>query len=128
MNLLLDTHAFIWLNNSPEKLSPPVRLRCEQGTDRFFFSLVSAWEMQIKQQLGKLHLQPIAAKIIEANLAENNIALLSITLDHIQYLNRLPLRHRDPFDRLLIAQAAIEGMTLVSADRVFEEYEIDVFW
>ncbi len=128
MKLLLDTHAFLWLNQAPEKLSPTIRDLCEQGNDAFYLSLVSAWEMQIKQQLGKLRIKPIERDLIETNLNDNNISLLPITLGHIQQLNRLPLHHRDPFDRLLIAQAQLEEMRLVSADTAFADYDVRLIW
>jgi PIN domain nuclease of toxin-antitoxin system len=128
MKLLLDTHAFIWMNAAPEKLSPRVRALCERGADAFFLSLVSAWEMQIKQQLGKLQLSPTAGRMIETNISANNIALLPITLAHVRQLDSLPLHHRDPFDRMLIAQAQLEDMALVSADGKFADYPLDVIW
>ncbi|KOR29022.1 twitching motility protein PilT [Achromatium sp. WMS1] len=128
MKLLLDTHAFIWLNHAPEKLSTTIREYCEQGTEQFFLSLVTPWEMQIKQQLGKLHIQPVVNQVIDVNIKENNITLLPITLAHIEQLNNLPMHHRDPFDRMLIAQAQVEKMTLVTIDKIFANYNIDIIW
>jgi PIN domain nuclease of toxin-antitoxin system len=128
MKLLLDTHAFIWLNSAPEKLSARIRDYCEQGNARFYLSLVSPWEMQIKRQLGKLKYQPITDRIVRANLDHNNIHLLPINLTHIEQLAELPMHHRDPFDRMLIAQARTEGMTLVSADQSFAAYKVPVLW
>jgi PIN domain nuclease of toxin-antitoxin system len=128
MKLLLDTHAFIWLNSDPDKLSPSVRNHCQQGTARFYLSLVSPWEMQIKRQLGKLKYEPITGRIVRANLDHNNIHLLPINLTHIEQLAESPTHHRDPFGRMLIAQARTEGMTLVSADQSFAAYEVPVLW
>ncbi|WPL11801.1 MULTISPECIES: type II toxin-antitoxin system VapC family toxin [Thiorhodovibrio] len=96
MKFLLDTHAFIWLNSSPEKLSARVRGHCEQGTARFYLSLVSPWEMQIKRQLGKLSYDPINDQLVRANLDRNNINLLPISLVHVEQLAQLPMHHRDP--------------------------------
>lgn len=106
MKLLLDTHAFIWLNSAPERLSTTVRDYCEQGTARVYLSLVTPWEMQIKRQLGKLKYDRIADRMVRANLDHNNIDLLPIKLAHIERLAQLPMHHRDPFDRMLIAQAS----------------------
>lgn len=128
MKLLIDTHVFLWLNSAPEKLSNTVRNLCEQGTDRFYLSLVTPWEMQIKRQLGKLIDTPVTDSIVRTNLEQNNIDLLPITLAHIEELAALPHHHRDPFDRMLIAQARSEGMTLVSADQSFAAYEVPVLW
>mgnify|MGYP000016848272 CR=1 FL=1 len=128
MRLLLDTHAFIWLNSAPEKLSIRVRDCCEQGTAHFYLSLVTPWEMQIKRSLGKLRSEPVAARVLRANLDHNNINLLPIKLAHVERLAQLPMHHRDPFDRMLIAQAGTEGMTLVSADQSFAAYEVPVLW
>jgi PIN domain nuclease of toxin-antitoxin system len=128
MKLLLDTHAFIWLNSAPEKLSPRVRDYSEQGTARFYLSLVSPWEMQIKSQLGKLQHELITNEVVRANLEHNNLNLLPIALTHIEQLGKLPLHHRDPFDRMLIAQAQVEGMALVTADAALAPYDVPFFW
>ncbi|EIC21011.1 type II toxin-antitoxin system VapC family toxin [Thiorhodovibrio frisius] len=128
MKFLLDTHAFIWLNSSPEKLSARVRGHCEQGTDRFYLSLVSPWEMQIKRQLGKLSYDPINDQLVRANLDRNNINLLPISLVHVEQLAQLPMHHRDPFDRMLVAQAQIEGMTLITADTALAPYDVAILW
>lgn len=128
MKLLLDTHAFIWLNSAPDKLSHKVRDYCEQGTERFYLSVVSPWEMQIKRQLGKLTHDPITDRLVRTNLDHNNIDLLPITVAHIEQLGQLPLHHRDPFDRMLIAQAQAEGMALVTADPAMSAYDVTIVW
>jgi PIN domain nuclease of toxin-antitoxin system len=84
--------------------------------------------MQIKIQLGKLQLSDALPDILRTQQVDNNLQILNINLSHIWALENLPYHHRDPFDRLLIAQAQIEGMTLVSADGMFELYEVDVLW
>ena len=128
MKLLLDTHVFIWMNNSPNKLSARFCQYCEQGEDEFFLSMVTPWEIQIKQQLGKLKVAPVISKLIEKNRQENNIKLLPIELVHIETLSEIPLYHKDPFDRLLIAQARFEKMTLITADEKIRKYDIKVIW
>ena len=104
MKLLLDTHVFLWMNHSPEKLSTRFLELCEQAQDELYLSLVTPWEMQIKQQIGKLKIASPIAEMLEKNQQINRIQLLPIALDHILALDQLPLHHGDPFDRLLIAQ------------------------
>ena len=90
------------------------------------FSVVGVWEMQIKIQLGKLRVTRPLADSIENEQTTNGMALLPISLEHIYALDRLPAHHRDPFDRLLIAQALHEGLPIVSADKVFQSYPVQV--
>ena len=89
-------------------------------------SLVSIWEMQIKIQLGKLQLQDSLPEILTTQQSENDLQILAIELSHIWRLANLPQHHRDPFDRLLIAQTQVEEMTLISADRVFSNYDVNL--
>jgi len=103
MKLLFDTHAFIWLNNDIEKLSEKVIEMTQSGQHKFFLSMASAWEMQIKSQLGKLNLDIPVKELIETNINENRIYLLPITLQDIEQLEKLPPHHKDPFDRMIIA-------------------------
>jgi PIN domain nuclease of toxin-antitoxin system len=128
MRLLLDTHTFIWCSIDRDKLSPKVSNIILEDAHGLFLSLASVWEMQIKIQLGKLRFELPLAEILSAQQAVNGIQLLSIDLPHIWALERLPHHHRDPFDRLLIAQAQNEGLTLVSADRVFGLYYVNLLW
>lgn len=127
MNLLLDTSTLIML---VQGLPLPERARSaiESTPNRVLVSLVSPWEMQIKLGLKKLALQQPVRAIIKAQLAHGSFTLLPITLDHIEALSRLPDHHRDPFDRLLIAQALAEDLTLVSADREIARYPAPVLW
>jgi PIN domain nuclease of toxin-antitoxin system len=128
MKLLLDTHVFLWMNNSPEKLSTGFRERCEQAQDDLYLSLVTPWEMQIKQQIGKLKIASPIAEMLEKNQQINRMQLLPITLKHILALDQLPLHHGDPFDRLLIAQAMVEDIALVTADEKIRRYDVEVVW
>jgi len=128
MKLLLDTHAFLWLNNDVEQLSETVETLCNAGTHEFYLSMASAWEMQIKNQLGKLTLDTSVEELVNKNRQENNIQLIPIELAHISYLKQLPQHHKDPFDRMIIAQAIMESMTIVSVDRVFINYDVNVLW
>ena len=128
MKLLLDTHVFLWLNDDPERLSKTVKDLCSSGTHEFYLSMASPWEMQIKSQLDKLSLAMPIEELVNKNTFENNIKLLPIELSHISYLEQLPPHHRDPFDRLIIAQAVVEGMTIVSVDHAFAAYSVPVVW
>ena len=116
MILLLDTHVFLWLNLEPEKCSTEF-IRCFEDTENtLYLSYASIWEIQIKHQLNKLSLQVPLRDMVESNQAENNLQLLPIEPSHIYALAELPSHHRDPFDRLLIAQTMHESMTLVTID------------
>lgn len=128
MKLLLDTHAFVWWDSEPAKLSPRVMALCQDRANVVLLSVASIWEMQIKLQLGKLKLNLPLAKVIESQQQTNNIEILPITLDHVLALNDLPAHHKDPFDRLLVAQANVEDAVLVSSDPIFAKYTIKLLW
>lgn len=128
MNYLLDTHAFIWLDGPFNKLSPAVQNAITDPNNTIYLSLVSLWEMQIKFQAGKLKLRSPLIDILSDQQKNNQIQLLPITLTHILELNNLPDNHRDPFDRLLIAQAKAEGISLITDDPQIAKYPITVFW
>lgn len=128
MKLLLDTHAFIWWANEPEKLSEKVLKACEDEKNDLTLSVVSVWEMQIKIQLGKLHLKHPLKELVSRQQKANNLQILPITLEHVLALEKLPNHHRDPFDRLLIAQSKREKFLLVSKDDVFPQYSVKLFW
>jgi PIN domain nuclease of toxin-antitoxin system len=125
--LLLDTHAFIWWDGDPLKLSPRVLALCKDPTNDLVFSVASAWEIQIKIQLGKLSLR-LALQDIVREQQRDRMDILPITLAHVYELQQLPRHHGDPFDRLLIAQAHVEGMALISHDHVFQQYIVNVVW
>ncbi len=127
MKYLLDAHTFLWWDMSAEKLSPGVSALFQDESNTLLLSLASVWEIQIKQQLGKLKLRVPLAQTIEEQQA-HHIELLPITLPHILALEHLPNHHRDPFDRLLIAQAQVEDMPLLTHDPIFAQYPIRVIW
>jgi len=128
MKYLLNTHAFLWLNDESERLTQTVKELCSSGEHEFYLSMASAWEMQIKHQLGKLSLAMPIAELVIKNTQENNIQLLPIDLSHINYLEQLPSHHKDPFDRIIIAQAIIEGMSIISIDHAFVDYPVNIVW
>ncbi len=128
MKLLLDTHVFLWLNDDPERLSKTVRELCSSGENEFYLSMASPWEMQIKCQLEKLTLAMPVEELVNKNVQENNFKILAIELAHISHLAKLPPHHKDPFDRIIIAQAMLEGLTIVTADHAFAAYTVPVVW
>jgi PIN domain nuclease of toxin-antitoxin system len=128
MNLLLDTVAFYRAATMPETLPEGARRSLEDGANVLHVSQASAWELGIKASLGKLTLPcPIEAFFTQSvrDLLANTVA---IDLDAIARASRLPLHHRDPFDRMIIGQALTAGFTVVTSDRRFEDYEIAVIW
>ncbi len=127
MKLLLDTHAFLWFFDNPDKLSTPVRTALADPANACFLSVVSVWEIQIKTGLGKLSLsQPIEDAITLS--ASDGLQILPTDLNHVFGLAKLPDHHRDPFDRLLIAQALFEGLTLVTKDEKIQRYTCETVW
>jgi len=128
MKLLLDTHTFIWWDREPDLIPSTTLTFMQQADTQLLVSLVSLWEIQIKTQIGKLVLQTPLAEITSQQQAENGIILLPITLQHILELDNLTQHHKDPFDRLLIAQCRCEAATLVSRDSVFKQYDCPLIW
>jgi len=128
MRLLLDTHTFLWLDGSPEHLSPAALAAWEEPTNERYLSVVSAWEIHIKHQMNRLQLDVPLEEMIQGQQTANDLKMLSVELHHVYILQQLPLHHHDPFDRLLLAQAKAEQMRLVSADSQFAPYLVDVLW
>jgi PIN domain nuclease of toxin-antitoxin system len=128
MKLLLDTHAFIWWDSEPAKLSPQALALCQDRQNALMLSVVSVWEMQIKLQLGKLRLTLPLKEIIETQRQTNGIEILPVTLAHVLALENLPAHHKDPFDRLLVAQAMVEEAVLVNLDPNIAKYAVQVVW
>ena len=128
MKILLDTHAFIWLDTQPEKLSKTAMVNCQNGDNPLYLSMASVWEMQIKIQLGKLDLRLPLEDMLKVQQQANDLNILNITLEHIYQLQSLPFHHNDPFDRLIIAQSVLENMAIVSADGKFKNYGVSVLW
>jgi len=128
MNVLLDTHAFLWFVQDDPKLSNAARALIESGETRPFLSIASLWEIAIKMSLGKLELTQPYEEFIPQQLAANGIGILNITIEHTAAVASLPFHSRDPFDRLLVVQSKIEEMTLVSADPAFDTYDVKRVW
>jgi len=128
MHLLLDSHTLIWFFKGDTRLSDRVRILIEDENNQKLISIASVWELSIKQSIGKLTFTQSIKTFIEQQLRMNDFNLLNITLDHIDGMTTLPLHHRDPFDRLLIAQAMVENIPIASADSAFDAYSIECIW
>ncbi len=128
MQLLLDTHSFIWWSINSEKLSVTGQDLLFDRNNRLFLSVASVWEMQIKLQLGKLQLNPSLQELINNQITINNLEILSIDLAHIWTLATLIHYHKDPFDRLLISQSITEIMPILSVDEIFDRYPVQRIW
>ncbi|MBF2007000.1 MAG: type II toxin-antitoxin system VapC family toxin [Chlorogloeopsis fritschii C42_A2020_084] len=128
MKLLLDTHVLIWCTGNPEKLSEKVTNLLTDTNNYWLVSIASIWEMQIKLQIKKLNLALPLSELIESLRQTNDLQILPIKLNHIYTLQDLPNHHRDPFDRILVAQAIVENIPLVSKDEIFDAYPIKKFW
>ncbi len=128
MKLLLDTHTFIWLDSNTARLSQYVRDLCQDQNNSLILSVVSVWEMQIKSQLGRLKLKLPLVELVKSQQKTNQIEVLPVRLEHALELDKLPLHHKDPFDRLLVAQANIEDAVLLSKDEAFAKYSVKTVW
>ena len=128
MRHLLDTHTFLWWVTDDRQLSAGVRRVIGSPEHEILFSAASAWELAIKAQLGRIGLPPDPAEFIRRQLIINGFVALPITLEHAMRVARLPPLHRDPFDRILIAQALLENVPLLTADRLIGQYPVRVVW
>ena len=128
MKYLLDTHTLIWFLTGDKKLSDKARHLIDNPDNRKFLSIASLWEIAIKVSLGKLALNKPFEKLFPEQLHFNRIEILDITVDNLIKLTALPFHHRDPFDRLIIAQALVEGLPVIGADVIFDAYEINREW
>ncbi|WP_443937645.1 type II toxin-antitoxin system VapC family toxin [Pedobacter sp. MW01-1-1] len=127
MHFLLDTHAFIWFINGDSSLPKKVIAEIKNLDNRCFLNIASIWEIAIKLKLNKLSFQADFDKIL-VFLEENQIEILPLTFHHIQMLNKLDFFHRDPFDRIIIAQGISEELTVLTKDENFHLYGGKVFW
>ncbi len=128
MNLLLDTHTFLWFIAGDSNLSQSARSAIEDEGNNIYISVASLWEIAIKVSIDKLELSEPFETLIPEQLAENGIELLDISVEHTALIASMPFHHRDPFDRLIAAQAKVEQMTLVSVDDAFDAYGIARLW
>ncbi|MEG4289371.1 type II toxin-antitoxin system VapC family toxin [Microcoleus sp. C2C3] len=122
MRLLLDTHTFIWYVTDNPRLSAHVKLLIENENNEKLVSIASIWEMAIKHSIGRLNFSLPFMEFVGQQLTVSNIGLLEINLQHIEVVASLPLHHRDPFDRLIIAQSMAEQIPILSVDAIFDAY------
>ncbi|UDM52413.1 type II toxin-antitoxin system VapC family toxin [Cupriavidus sp. MP-37] len=121
MKLLLDTHLLLWMALTPERLSPDAQALLNADDTVLVFSPASLWEIAIKQGLGRADFQ-INARVFRRGLLDNGYSELPIRSDHAVAIDCLPPIHKDPFDRLLVAQATVEGLTLLTSDQLVAQY------
>jgi len=127
MNLLLDTHALLWFLSGDKQLSKKAKTAIEDSNNSCYISVVSCWEITIKYSLGKLQLKSSLEELFD-EIEKEKFIILPITLDHLKTLSKLKFPHKDPFDRLIIAQAKKEKYSLVSADEYFVKYPVNIVW
>lgn len=128
MRLLLDTHAFLWWIGDDPQLSARARELLADGGNEVLFSAASAWEIAIKASKGLLSFGTGLEDFVVDQVTRNGFQVLPVRIDHALRVARLPLHHRDPFDRLLVAQAQVEGLPLVTRDPALVVYEIETVW
>jgi PIN domain nuclease of toxin-antitoxin system len=128
MKYLLDTMVWLWSVGPVEKIGDAGCQVFEDGTSEIYLSAVSSWEIAIKARLGKYKLPETPGRYVPKKLDQQGIRPLPVTLDHSLKVFSLPLYHHDPFDHLLIAQAILERMVILTSDRFFEKYPVEVLW
>lgn len=127
MKILLDTHAFIWFVEDDYKLSGNLKTAIEKPANSIFLSIASIWEMAIKMQLNKLHIDKPIKEVIDL-VSLFGFEMVPILPQHIIKLTNFVFHHRDPFDRIIIAQGLSEGMIIISKDEVFDKYGVNRIW
>ena len=128
MRILLDTHTFLWWITDSNLLSEQARLLIQDGTNEIFFSAGSAWEIAIKARLGKLDVPGNLDRFIAEQMAINGFRPLPIHLSHALRVYTLPGYHRDPFDRILVAQSQLEELDILTSDPLIARYEVRAIW
>lgn len=128
MRLLLDTCTFLWLTQEPDRLSDAARDAIDNSQNELFLSHVSIWEMYLKQQSGKLKLPSKPDKWVKEQMSEWVISELQITLTSLNETDKLPQHHRDPFDRLIVAQAKLDGLTILTPNLLVQKYRVNWIW
>ena len=128
MNALLDTHTFIWWFTDAPQLSETARAFIANPDNKLFFSVASAWEIIIKVGTGKLSIPEEPDIYLNSRITDNRFEVLPIELPHVLQVAKLPDLHRDPFDRIIIAQSQVTGMPILTIDRLIVQYDVDVVW
>ncbi len=127
MRLLLDTHCWLWMLTAPERFGATALAVVEDGSNQLLFSAASAWEIAIKHALGKLALPEPPERYVPERMHDSGVTGLPVVHRHALRVAALPPHHRDPFDRMLVAQAQVEDVALLTADPVFGRYDIESF-
>jgi PIN domain nuclease of toxin-antitoxin system len=128
MKALLDTHAFLWWITDDVRLSPRARTVIADGDNELFFSAASGWKIAIKARLGKIQLPSDPASFVPKQLRINAVEPLAVQMTHALHVYLLPKHHRDPFDRILVAQAQVERMAIITADQQITQYAVEILW
>lgn len=128
MRYLLDTHVLIWWITEDRHLSSSAAKFIQSRKNLLYWSTASSWEMAIKFELGRLELDEPLESLIPAELAKNQIEIMPIENEQAILAGQLPLHHKDPFDRMLIAQAQLESMGIITNDSKFQSYDADIYW
>jgi len=128
LNLVLDTNAFLWIVSDDKKLSRKAKKLFLNKSNEIYLSAASIWEMAIKISLGKLTLDEPLESFIETHAVGNNVKILDIRSKHLYKIENLPFHHRDPFDRIIIAQCMIENYFIVGSDKAFDSYPVSRVW
>jgi PIN domain nuclease of toxin-antitoxin system len=128
MRVLLDTHVFLWLIIGDGRLSRKAKQAFLERKNRVYLSAVSFWEISIKMSLGKLSLKNGWVRLFEKEMKINTIQMLPLEITHCEQVSKLPFHHRDPFDRMLISQAMVEEMAIMTGDGQFSGYGIPLVW
>jgi len=130
VRLLLDTHAFLWWVNPHERMSPYAREVLADGANEVFVSTITPWEVAIKAAIGRFDMPRPLGPFFEREIAANGFRVLAVELNHAVAVRELPVfaEHRDPFDRMLVAQATVEDLALVSGDKQFDAYNVKRLW
>jgi len=128
MKYLLDTHALLWITTNDPKLSKKAKNIYLDAENEILLSIVSIWELAIKSSIGKITFQKDLDDFVDVHIKGNNIEILKIELPHVLRIEKLPFHHRDPFDRLIIAQAIEDNLKILGADNTFDKYKIKRIW
>jgi len=128
MKYLIDTHTLLWIAGNNPKLSKKAKEIYLNPKNKIYLSIASIWELSIKIGLKKLNLNLPLKKFIDIHILGNNIQILNINLSHIYRIEKLPLHHRDPFDRLIISQAIEEDIPIIGNDEIFDNYKAKRIW
>jgi PIN domain nuclease of toxin-antitoxin system len=125
---LLDTHALLWITTNDSRLSSKAKEIYLNAENYIFFSIASIWELAIKSGMGKIKFEKDLEEFVEIHIKGNNIEILKIELPHVFRIENLPFHHRDPFDRLIIAQAIEDNISILGNDILFDKYNIQRIW